>query len=83
VVAQPGLTTRGALVRAYKTLQASGARILGVALNRIDRRTDGGYYYAAYYSRYYHSYFDDEPSRQIVTTKAANSSPAPVPRPKK
>ena len=83
VVAQPGLTTRGALVRAYKTLQASGARILGVALNRIDSRTDGGYYYGAYYSRYYHSYFDDEPSRQIVTTKAANSSPAPVPRPKK
>jgi len=83
VVAQPGLTTRGALVRAYQTLQASGARILGVALNRIDSRADGGYYYGAYYSRYYHSYFDDEPSRQIVTTKATNASPAPGPRPRK
>lgn len=83
VVAQPGLTTRGALVRAYQTLQASGGKILGVALNRIDSRADGGYYYGAYYSRYYHSYFDEEPSRKIVTTRAATSSPAPGPRSRK
>lgn len=60
LVAESGVTARGALLRAQRILQNSGAKILGTVLNKMDLRHDGyyGYYSGSYYRGYYHSYYD-------------------------
>jgi polysaccharide biosynthesis transport protein len=49
LVAASGTTSRGGLLRARRILEVSGARILGMAVNKIDpRRPDYGYSYSQY-----------------------------------
>ena len=49
LVAASGTTPRGGLVRTGRILEASGAKILGIALNKLDpRRPDYGYSYSKY-----------------------------------
>jgi len=47
LVVEAGLTPRKAVVRACRVLHGAGAKILGVALNKVDWRFDG--YYGSYY----------------------------------
>lgn len=55
LVAESGKTPRGALLRTRRILDDAGARILGVALNKLDQR-HGGYYDYGYYRYGYHHY---------------------------
>lgn len=48
-VIDAGRTRRGAIVSGREALAKSGARTLGVALNRVPRRNGEGYYYYDYY----------------------------------
>ncbi len=58
LVAESGRTPRGALVRTRRILDNAGAKILGIALNKLDLRSQGyygnyGYYrYSGYYGKY-------------------------------
>jgi polysaccharide biosynthesis transport protein len=54
VVSHAGRTKRGALAQAKESLNRVGARIVGVALNRLTERSSAGYYYR-YYGDYYGS----------------------------
>jgi capsular exopolysaccharide synthesis family protein len=56
LVAECGVTSKAALQRTRRTLDTSGARILGVILNKFDYRQQGYYYGYYYYGRYYHKY---------------------------
>jgi capsular exopolysaccharide synthesis family protein len=60
LVAQPGITTRAALARAHKTLEGSGAKIMGVVLNRANSRNTDSYYYGYYDSAYYKPHDEEE-----------------------
>src|SRR5262249_2572889 len=44
---ESGLTPRKAVIRGCRILNGAGARVLGVALNKVDFRFDG--YYGSYY----------------------------------
>ncbi len=55
LVVESGVTTSGAVVRAHKTLETAGARILGTVLNKLDLSTDG--YYGTYYRSSHYSYY--------------------------
>jgi capsular exopolysaccharide synthesis family protein len=55
LVAESGKTPRAALLRTRRILDDAGARILGVALNKLDQR-HGGYYDYGYYRYGYHHY---------------------------
>ena len=49
LVTASGATSRGGLVRTRRVLEASGARILGMAVNKLDTRRPGyGYSYSKY-----------------------------------
>jgi capsular exopolysaccharide synthesis family protein len=49
LVAASGTTPRGGLIRTKKIMEASGARILGLAVNKLDTRRPGyGYSYSNY-----------------------------------
>lgn len=49
LVAASGTTPRGGLIRTRRILEASGARILGMAVNKLDTRRPGyGYSYSKY-----------------------------------
>jgi succinoglycan biosynthesis transport protein ExoP len=49
LVAASGTTPRGGLIRTRRILEASGARILGMAVNKLDSRRPGyGYSYTKY-----------------------------------
>ena len=49
LVAASGSTPRGGLIRTKKIMEASGARILGLAVNKLDTRRPGyGYSYSNY-----------------------------------
>ena len=52
LVVEAGLTPRKAVIRSCRVLHGAGARILGVALNKVDLRFDG-YYGTYYYGGYY------------------------------
>jgi len=56
LVAESGRTHRAGLMRTRAILENSGARILGVVLNKLDLRKEGyyGYGYGYGYSHYYH-----------------------------
>ncbi|MGH9469068.1 MAG: polysaccharide biosynthesis tyrosine autokinase, partial [Terriglobia bacterium] len=53
LVVECRVTDRGALVRAHRTLENAGARVLGTVLNKIEAHQDG--YYRAAYRAYYGS----------------------------
>ncbi|HJT00359.1 MAG TPA: polysaccharide biosynthesis tyrosine autokinase [Terriglobales bacterium] len=55
LVAESGKTPRAALLRTRRILDDAGARILGVALNKLDQR-HSGYYDYGYYRYGYHHY---------------------------
>ena len=49
LVAASGMTPRGGLIRTRRILESSGARILGMAVNKLDTRRPGyGYSYSKY-----------------------------------
>ena len=49
LVAASGMTPRGGLIRTRRILEGSGARILGMAVNKLDTRRPGyGYSYSKY-----------------------------------
>jgi len=61
LVVESGVTPRDAVLRAYKTLETAGARILGTVINKMDLRHDG--YYGHVYKTYHHHYYrDGEPT---------------------
>ena len=62
LVVESGLTPRKAVMRSCRVLQSAGARILGVALNKVDLRYDG-YYGSYYYGGYYGNGDGKKPSR--------------------
>ncbi|HKS95801.1 MAG TPA: polysaccharide biosynthesis tyrosine autokinase [Terriglobia bacterium] len=51
LVVESGVTTPDALIQAHRTLKSAGARVLGVAVNKVDTKRDGCYY--TYYERVY------------------------------
>jgi capsular exopolysaccharide synthesis family protein len=51
-------TTRGAMLRAFRTLSLSGGKLLGTVLNKVDSRRDGYYGHYNYYYYYRQSYED-------------------------
>jgi len=51
LVVESGVTTPDALIQAHRTLKSAGAKVLGVAVNKVDRKRDGCYY--TYYERVY------------------------------
>ncbi|MFZ0962711.1 MAG: polysaccharide biosynthesis tyrosine autokinase [Terriglobia bacterium] len=57
LVVASGSTARGALTRAHRILENSGARVLGMVLNKVDMRFDT--YYGSYYGPYHQSYYDE------------------------
>ena len=61
LVVESGLTPRKAVVRSCRLLHGAGARILGVALNKVDMRFDG--YYGTYYYGGYQSNGDNKRSK--------------------
>jgi polysaccharide biosynthesis transport protein len=58
LIAAGGSTPKGALIRMHKTIAATGARVLGIALNKCDMR-HAGYYDGQYY--YYYGYGKKDP----------------------
>jgi Mrp family chromosome partitioning ATPase len=49
LVAASGITPRSGLIRTRRILVSSGARLLGIAVNKLDMRQSGyGYSYANY-----------------------------------
>lgn len=63
LVADSGKTRREALKKAAEMLRRVGARILGVALNRVGLHSEGYSYY------YYSYYYSDESERRKVRRK--------------
>ncbi len=53
LVAQPGITTRSALARVHRILESSGARVMGVVLNRVTPQNTNFHYYGYGDSYYY------------------------------
>lgn len=56
LVAECGGTSMAALQRTRRTLEAAGATILGVLLNKFDHRQQAYYYGYYHYGRYYQKY---------------------------
>jgi len=59
LVVHGGKTSREAGRRSKQLLKDVNARILGVVLNRITKKTSG-YYYADYYKHYYQNYYSSD-----------------------
>jgi len=55
LVAESGVTTPAALVRAHRTLALSGGRVLGIVVNKMDIRQNG--YHYGHYTKYYGAYY--------------------------
>ncbi len=60
MVVESGVTSRGAVVRAYKTLEASGGRVLGTVVNKVDLRYAG--YSGRVYKNYHRYYYQEQTS---------------------
>jgi polysaccharide biosynthesis transport protein len=70
LVVESGVTPRDAILRAYKTLESAGARIVGTVVNKMDLRHDG--YYGHVYKTYHHRYYrDGEPARSTLGQASA------------
>jgi len=73
LVVESGVTSRNAVLRAYKTLETSGARILGTVVNKMDFGHDG--YYGYIYKTYHHTYYQDgRPARAAAAHAPAGVS---------
>jgi len=73
LVVESGVASRGGVKWARRILDQAGAKILGVALNKLDQKVDG--YYGSRY-RYYGYYYH----RGFMTSEVA-AKPAPQDRP--
>ena len=80
LVAEAGVTTRGALVRAQKLLRSAGGGALGVVLNKVSFRDGGPYYDEQYYRRYYGAYYRDEAAGSKLESETAIAERSPVTR---
>ncbi|HUI89672.1 MAG TPA: polysaccharide biosynthesis tyrosine autokinase [Anaerolineales bacterium] len=74
LVVYPGHTQLGAALAAVEQMKRTGARILGVVLNRIPQKDS--YYYSGYH--YYHYYnIKKAKTKDLETQKPGLQSPAP------
>ena len=80
LVAEAGVTTRGALVRAQKLLRSAGGGALGVALNKFSLRDGSPYYYESYYTSYYSSYYREEAAGSKLESETAIAEQSSIPR---
>ena len=75
LVARSGQTTKAGLRRACDVLQQVNARVMGVVLNALNRRSGEGYYYQyGYGGRYANHYYSDESAEDKSTTVASKVS---------
>jgi len=74
LVVESGVTSRGALVRAYKTIRIAGGRVLGVVLNKVNFRQNG-YYYGSY--DYRCAYYDADPHSRAPLPEATSGFESP------
>ena len=70
IVAESGGTSPGSLLRAFRTLDAAGAKLLGVVVNKFDYQK-GSYYYTSYY-RQYGSYYRSSDREDSPSSSAAS-----------
>lgn len=68
LVTESEATGKAALARAHRTLEGSGATILGCVLNKLDLKHDG--YYGSYY-RSYGGYYAKSPNKPGLITRRA------------
>jgi len=70
VIVESGATGPASLVRAFRTLDTAGARLLGVAVNKFDFQASG--YYYSHYSHYghYYSYYGSSKDRERSVSDA-------------
>ncbi|HUZ47783.1 MAG TPA: polysaccharide biosynthesis tyrosine autokinase [Terriglobia bacterium] len=73
LVVESGVTPSGALLRAYKTLESAGARILGTVLNKMDLRYDG--YYRSVYKTYHRYYYRDQEPTHTTSSQTSAAMP--------
>ncbi len=68
IVVSQGEASSKSVVSVKKQLEASGVRVLGVVLNKVDVKKTGYYgkYYGNYYGRYYGKYSTDEAKIDVV-----------------
>ena len=71
-VVASGVTVRGAVTRARKVLQNSGANLLGIVFNKVDLRYDG--YYGSY--SHYNFYYTPENKWKKDSADVASSEPS-------
>ena len=75
LVARSGQTTKAALRRACDVLLQVNARVMGVVLNALNRRSGEGYYYQyGYGGRYASHYYNDESAEDKSTEVASKVS---------
>ena len=75
LVARSGQTTKAGLRRACDVLQQVNARVMGVVLNALNRRSGEGYYYQyGYGGRYANHYYSDESAEDKSTAVASKVS---------
>ena len=75
LVARSGQTTKAALRRACDVLLQVNARVMGVVLNALNRRSGEGYYYQyGYGGRYANHYYNDESVEDKSTEVASKVS---------
>jgi len=66
---------REKLSRVYKSLDETGAKILGVVLNDLPQKKTPGYYYSGYYGygyfryKYYNKYYGRDSTEDNVITQ--------------
>ncbi len=73
LVVESGVTPSGALLRAYKTLESAGARVLGTVLNKVDLRYDG--YYGCVYKNYHRYYYRDQGPTYTSSSQTSSETP--------
>ena len=75
LVARSGQTTKAALRRACDVLLQVNARVMGIVLNALNRRSGEGYYYQyGYGGRYASHYYNDESAEDKSTEVASKVS---------
>jgi capsular exopolysaccharide synthesis family protein len=69
--------SRPTVQRTADQLQAIGAKIVGVVLNKVDLERNA-YYYSQYYGEYYRSYYADRGQADSPRVASASRGPRPV-----
>jgi polysaccharide biosynthesis transport protein len=74
LVARSGQTTKAALRRACAVLLQVNARVMGIVLNALNRRSGEGYYYQYGYGGRYANYYNDESAEDKSTAVTSKVS---------